>query len=161
MTGAGHGNSCEGWAREGREFKQELSVAGAAGGLFKAGAVADGFAQFIEFAFEPPSEGAEPEEGGIEPGEKLKIEVALADVRALVGQNHAQLLFIPAGVIGREDNARADVDGEKRRGAGTEMESVGGTRSVSEGTGSAVIHNRSAAARPMSRRSSRAAKTPR
>ena len=38
MTGAGHGNSCEGWAREGREFKQELSVGGAAGGFFQAGA---------------------------------------------------------------------------------------------------------------------------
>ena len=100
MTGAGHGNSCKGWAREGREFKQELSVGGAAGGLFKAGAVADGLAQFREFAFEPPSQWAEPEQGGVEAGEQLQIEVALADVRALVRQNHAHLLLIPIGVIG-------------------------------------------------------------
>ncbi len=60
MTGAGHGNSCKGWARESREFEKDLGVGGAAGGLFKTCAVADGFAQFREFVFEPPSEGAEP-----------------------------------------------------------------------------------------------------
>ena len=69
MTGAGHGNSCKGWARESREFKQELSVGRAAGGHFKAGAIADCLAQFREFAFEPPSQGTEPEEGSIEAGE--------------------------------------------------------------------------------------------
>ena len=107
MTGAGHGNSCKGWARESREFKQELSVGGAAGGHFKAGAIADGFAQFREFAFEPPSQGAEPEEGGIETGKKLQIEVALANMGALVGQNDAQLLLIPLGVIGGQTQCQS------------------------------------------------------
>ena len=111
MTGAGHGNSCKGWAREGREFKQELSVRGAAGGLFKAGAVADCFAQFTEFTFQPPSKRAEPEKRCIKPGEQLQIEVALANVRALVRQNHPQLLLTPLRVIGGKNNAGADVHG--------------------------------------------------
>ena len=48
---ASHGNSYEGWARQCREFKKNLGVGGGAGGLFKAGAVADGLAQFRELAF--------------------------------------------------------------------------------------------------------------
>ena len=159
MTGAGHGNSCKGWARESREFKQELGVGGAAGGLFKAGAVADGFAQFREFAFEPPSQGAEPEEGGVEAGEQLQIEVALANVGALVGENDAQLLLIPGGVVGRQNNARADVDGRGDAGAGTETKArcACGAGQRSE-IGSAVIHSLSAEARPNRRRSEQSSK---
>jgi hypothetical protein len=51
MTGACHGNSCKGWAREGREFKQDLGVGGAAGGFFKPRAIADGFTQFRQSGF--------------------------------------------------------------------------------------------------------------
>ena len=109
MTGACHGNSCKGWARQGREFKKDLGVGGAAGGLLKAGAVADGFAQFVKFAFQPPSKRAEPEQRSIEGGGQLQVKVALADVRAFVGQHDAQLLFAPAHVIGRQNDAGADV----------------------------------------------------
>jgi hypothetical protein len=105
MTGAGHGNSCQGWARESREFKKDLSVGGSACGLFKARAVADGFAQFGKFAFEPPSQGAEPEKRGVDACQKLQIKVALADVRALVSQNNAQLFLIPCGVVGGQHDA--------------------------------------------------------
>ena len=52
--------------------------------------VADGFTEVREFAFEPPAERAEPEERGIEPCKKLKVEIALANVGALVGENDTE-----------------------------------------------------------------------
>ncbi len=118
MTGTGHGNSCKRWARQGREFKKDLGVRRAAGCLLQAGAVADGFAQFVEFAFQPPTKRAEPEQRCIKRGGQLQIEVALADVRAFMGQHDAQLLLVPAGVIGGQNNAGADVHRGSDAGTG-------------------------------------------
>ena len=101
MTGASHSNSCKGWARQCREFKKELGVRSAAGSLFKAGAVADSFAQFVEFAFQPPSQWAEPENACVNSRQQLQIEISLANMRALMGQNNAQFLFVPFAMLGR------------------------------------------------------------
>ena len=75
--------------------------------------VADRLTQIAELALEPPSERAEPEQGGIESGYELKVEVALSNVRALVGEDNAQLLRIPLDVIGGQQHGRANRD---RRG---------------------------------------------
>src|SRR5512146_508728 len=118
MTGASHSNSCKGWARQDREFEKELGVRSAARGFFQAGTVADGFAQFVERSLQPPAEGAEPEEACVDSGEQLQVEVALANVRSFVGQNDAQLLLVPAVVVGRQNNARSYVHGRCNAGTG-------------------------------------------
>ena len=123
ITSAGHGYSYEGWARQSREFKQNLGIRSAADGFFEAGSVADGLAQIGEFAFEPPSERTEPEDGGIKARQELQIEVPLTDVRALMRQNDAQLFGAPIGIIFGQKNARSDGDRRGNRGTCSQAQS--------------------------------------
>ena len=58
--------------RRGREFEEDLGIRGAAGRLLETGAVADGLSQIGELAFDPPSQGTEPDDGGVEAGKGLK-----------------------------------------------------------------------------------------
>jgi hypothetical protein len=108
---AGHADSYPGWARRCREFEQNLRIRSAVGSLFKACAVADCLSQIREFAFEPPSQRAWPECCGIDGRKKLKVEIALANMRALVRQHDAQLLVVPGRVIHRQHNRGTDRDG--------------------------------------------------
>ena len=118
IRGASHGYSCQGWARHGREFKQNLGVRRATGSFFKAGAVADGLAQIGELALQPPSQRTEPEHGGIEAGQHLQIKVTLPDVRALMRHDRIQLGAGPLAPIDREHDGRArDSQRHRRRNA--------------------------------------------
>ena len=148
LTVASHGDSYEGWARRGREFEQDLGVGGAAGSLLEAGAVADGLGQVREFAFEPPPQGADPEKRGVEAGEKLQVEVALANVRALVGQDDAQLLAVPSGVIAGKTTAEPMVTGDETARLERRWSPAARGESASTETGVAPRQMRSAAPSP-------------
>ena len=94
-TGTSHGDSYEGWARRGREFEQDLCVGRTAGSLLETGTVADGLGQIRKLVLEPPTQRAEPEERRVEAGEELQVEVALANVGALVGEDDTEFLSVP------------------------------------------------------------------
>ena len=104
-----------GSARHGREFKQDLGVGNRARRLFKAGAIADCFAEVREFAFQPPAQRTEPEQGRVEAGHRLQVEVALADMRPFVGKNNAQLLGIPVHIVAGSRTPEPTVTGDKTR----------------------------------------------
>ena len=87
-TGTSHGDSYSGWARCCREFKKDLRIRGAAGSLLQSGAIADGFGQVGECSLEPPAERAEPDQRRIKRSKQLQVEIALSNVRALMGEHN-------------------------------------------------------------------------
>ena len=118
-----HGNSYLGSARQGREFEKDLRVGGMAGGFLQSGVIADGFAQVREFALEPPAQRTKPENGRVQTGQGLKVEVALPHMGAFVGQDDAQLLGVPLVVIGGQDHGRAHRDRGRDSAAAAQAQS--------------------------------------
>jgi hypothetical protein len=131
-AGTGHVYSNKGWARQGREFEKELSIRGGASSLVQSGVVANRLSQVAELALEPPSQRAEPEKSCIEGGKKLKVEVALADVRTLVGEHDAELFGIPLGKVGGQQHGRAYGYRRGNSSARTEMQPWETTRLIFE-----------------------------
>ena len=127
-AGTRHGDAYFGAARHGGEFQQDAGIGSVIGGFLEAGVIADGFAQVGELALEPPSQGAEPEDGGVEAGQGLEVEVALAHVGALMGQHDAQFLDVPLVVVVGQHYRRADGDGRGDFAAGAKVEAVGEMR---------------------------------
>jgi len=71
---------------------------------FKRPGVAYDFGKFGQPDKLPPCERAEPEHRTIERGQQQDIEIAVGDVRTLVGQHSLTLRQIPIDALGRKQN---------------------------------------------------------
>jgi hypothetical protein len=105
-AGTGHGDCGERPLADGGKFEERLGIGGPAFSDLEGRVVAQCFAEFGEALLEPPAEGAEPENGAVDAGEKEQVEVRALDVGLLMLENNVQLGWLPLRGCGRQKDSR-------------------------------------------------------